>query len=480
MKPLNPAFLSLLFCFSTLFTSAQLFTSNQERVYGNERMINIGFDVANFDGDSVYYPSRQWLDGDDTYCYYPDSVSIFGKEIRVSSEGVYQFILNEVDTVFLNTAAVLGDTSIAYVEPDESMKILSIVSDVSEQVIFEETGSEMVKTFTHQMVDSNDEPVDDSINNYYFKIGETSGLLSFPNFNKFSYFANVANSVGSQVDLHGINPGPGIHDLSTFEIFDFQAGDIIHYEEGSSSFGVFDTEQFALEYLNRTDYADSIVYEVEVTYYINGSMEPEDVWIETRTVERIPSLEIPAGNPIILDNSDIGVADGNFSFLQTHPEFGNAKVLNYLGPLYNLPEEFGCFIEVIDGTCFQQGDAFYYEGLGGPYFQCVQGAPQSSWSTLLYFNKGGEEWGSPLSVNNEIDPEKLTIYPNPATSDFNLRVKGNQRVSSVRLYDLSGRVVREYGVNRALLSLSGISSGIYGVEITFSSGASATKKLVVQ
>jgi hypothetical protein len=145
-----------------------------------------------------------------------------------------------------------------------------------------------------------------------------------------------------------------------------------------------------------------------------------------------------------------------------------------------LYEEPDCFIQSIDGTCFQEGDAFYFEGLGGPYFECITGPPLYSWSRLKYFNKGGEEWGSPLSVNDEIDPERLTIYPNPATSDFNIRVEGNQRISSVRLYDLSGRVVREFGVNRSLLSLSGISSGIYGVEITFSSGASATKKLVVR
>lgn len=477
MKPLYLAF-TILFTLSTFFASAQLFTSNQERVYGAENLINVTIDSAAYQGDSIFFPSHNWLVDDGSFCYSPDSVSVLGKEIHVTESNVYQFFLIDGDTLILDTEMEFVDSMMVYISNDGALRVQAKVTAVADEVVFEEIGTETVKTFALQVLDDQDEPIASYLNNFYFKIGSASGLVSFPSLKSFPHFGGDPVLTDYQLDLRGISPGPGVKDLSTFDVFDFQPGDEVHYEEGSSSFGDVTSMGYALEYLNRTDYTDSIVYEVEVSTYLNGSSEPTEVFTEMRTVVKVTILETPAGQPVLLDSEDLELQTGDVTSLRVDPTIGRAKVANSLGPLYYFSPEEGCYTQIIDNTCFQDGEAYYYEGLGGPYFQCVNGPTSSSWSTLLYFNKSGEEWGSPLQVSNAM-AEKFAIYPNPTSSQFSISHEGNPSISAIRLFDLSGRVVREYGVNRVALSLDGISSGIYGVEITFDSGSSATQKLIV-
>ncbi|WP_455587796.1 ELWxxDGT repeat protein [Bacteroides sp.] len=66
-------------------------------------------------------------------------------------------------------------------------------------------------------------------------------------------------------------------------------------------------------------------------------------------------------------------------------------------------------------------------------------------------------------------PDKVTIYPNPATDKFNFNVQGD--VLNVKIYDLSGRVVKEEArpTNNSI-NISSILKGIYKVMITTTEG----------
>lgn len=66
-------------------------------------------------------------------------------------------------------------------------------------------------------------------------------------------------------------------------------------------------------------------------------------------------------------------------------------------------------------------------------------------------------------------PDKVTIYPNPATDKFYFNVQGD--VLNVKIYDLSGRVVKEEArpTNNSV-NISSILKGIYKVMITTTEG----------
>jgi hypothetical protein len=82
-----------------------------------------------------------------------------------------------------------------------------------------------------------------------------------------------------------------------------------------------------------------------------------------------------------------------------------------------------------------------------------------------------------LSVN-EISDLGLTLYPNPATSSFNVTFSGNNSNGSVRIIDLNGKEVLSQNINslNGNINCDQLTNGIYFVELTVD-GKSAVKKL---
>ncbi len=82
-----------------------------------------------------------------------------------------------------------------------------------------------------------------------------------------------------------------------------------------------------------------------------------------------------------------------------------------------------------------------------------------------------------LSVN-EISDLGLTLYPNPATSSFNVTFSGNNSNGSVRIIDVNGKEVLSQNINslNGNINCDQLTNGIYFVELTVD-GKSAVKKL---
>ncbi|MFP5470782.1 MAG: T9SS type A sorting domain-containing protein [Bacteroidia bacterium] len=77
-----------------------------------------------------------------------------------------------------------------------------------------------------------------------------------------------------------------------------------------------------------------------------------------------------------------------------------------------------------------------------------------------------EQFSTPLS---------MTVYPNPATNEAN--IKSEQPITSVEIRDVSGKLVLE-STNHTI-DVSNLSEGIYYVKAQFFNGSSAYEKLVV-
>jgi len=79
----------------------------------------------------------------------------------------------------------------------------------------------------------------------------------------------------------------------------------------------------------------------------------------------------------------------------------------------------------------------------------------------------------------------MLLYPNPVRTEVNIKADSLGEVTAhVGLYDMNGRAVKEvnYTVSNtqeALMSISGISKGMYIIEIVISK-VSIRKKLIVE
>lgn len=85
---------------------------------------------------------------------------------------------------------------------------------------------------------------------------------------------------------------------------------------------------------------------------------------------------------------------------------------------------------------------------------------------------------STLTLSTVVDViESVTLYPNP-TSDF-VRISAGESIDLVRVFDVTGRVVKESSPNKSDFSLnvSGLSKGVYLVKLN-SGDKEATTKLI--
>ena len=81
-------------------------------------------------------------------------------------------------------------------------------------------------------------------------------------------------------------------------------------------------------------------------------------------------------------------------------------------------------------------------------------------------------------VNGEEIQNEIIVFPNPAHSEINCKLKGNGELSSLTLSDLSGKEIMK--TSREKLNVEGLSSGTYLIKATDSFNRSITKKVIVQ
>lgn len=72
-----------------------------------------------------------------------------------------------------------------------------------------------------------------------------------------------------------------------------------------------------------------------------------------------------------------------------------------------------------------------------------------------------------INKNGNID---LQIYPNPASEYFSIKLKENNKVETVKIFDASGKLVKNITYNNESIRIAELSSGIYFVKIKTSKG----------
>ncbi len=453
MKTYFPIFVFLIYANIASAQAYQVIKSNEQRIYGYYSS-NSYLEVreVDFDGDSIFWLAPHWLESTDfSNCIYPDTTSSLGTQVRIAENGITTFYTMADETITLHTQANTGDVPwLAYTAPDSSWYMEAFVSErVWENVL---GTPDSVKTFKFAAYNADGTTMNQWITDQSIRIGKQMGLIKAP---PISAFPEIAYALGAPWfdELIGIEGQVGIQDLKWFEVNDFQVDDEIHVE---NSFGGASIEHVLKKYLSRQDFPDSIVYEVEVSRWSNQGSFPEinmqyqGTEIETQTIHSHSDFDKLPGVPIVMADSSLGEPMGTYYQLGTYEDFP-AKYMPGgspgLSPSWD--ESLNCFSGIIDWPwCYYGGDAYYVKGLGGPYRTCDQ-IMSVSYSKLMYFNKSGEEWGSPLSTTaaERLSANALKVYPNPANESFRLGLEQGSYPLQLEVYEIGGRLLKHHTVN---------------------------------
>ncbi len=88
-----------------------------------------------------------------------------------------------------------------------------------------------------------------------------------------------------------------------------------------------------------------------------------------------------------------------------------------------------------------------------------------------------------VGINEANYNKYITLYPNPATSSVKIGLDANAKITDIQIIDILGRQVKSYAgfnTNTQEISLNGIGSGAYFININTQNGGTATKKFIIQ
>jgi hypothetical protein len=463
------------------FQSGLMALNSSEARYYNQgsQIIALEIDSVSFDGDSIFYPSPHWYNHS-FWCYSPDSCSHLGKEVRISADGTHRFITGRNDTLTILLQAEINDSWIVYESEDGEEIVQGTVTDLAEEEVMGDFTD--VKAIAFQMYNSEMEPVNAGVNFWEIKHSDEYGLVAFPDFSNFPEVNDLPTSPSPMKFLEGIKDGPGIQNIGALDIFNFQVGDEIHIEESIYSGDLVSIEQYAQRIVDRTDYTDSVSYEMEIkswVYYgFTADLDPQpyDTVFVTRTYSIDTTyLDIAPGHPFFTDDNE-GL--GTYNWLD-EGQFGIKKV--FMSEAFmGINEEQNCYSELIDWGCFSDGYRNYLEGLGGPYYNCISSAKSSHNRVLKYFQKGDEEWGEPLNVENvKANYVPLKIYPNPASDQIRIDLDYSSQNLEIRILEITGKLIRESAYT-GTVDVSSLPGGIYLIQVMEDSKVIARTKFVKQ
>ncbi len=87
-------------------------------------------------------------------------------------------------------------------------------------------------------------------------------------------------------------------------------------------------------------------------------------------------------------------------------------------------------------------------------------------------------------INEVRETVEMKLFPNPAANELNIYINPEQKpISTVRLFDATGRIVKDINAVNAFiktLDVSSMNSGIYLLYITLTDGTTATRKVVIE
>ncbi len=219
------------------------------------------------------------------------------------------------------------------------------------------------------------------------------------------------------------------------------------------------------------DYPDGIYFDLTVTetveidgltyYHIEASHHNCDSFLR-EDIDEKKIYGIWEGEEYLHYDFSLGIGDymwvlGNLLLIT---DIGSGDFFGMENLRYLVLENQYKLIEGIGFESFGIADSFEYGCLNNPLFE---------WVELINMNQ-------PLGIH-DIMLEKITFYPNPAQDLLTIENKSNIEITSIKLYDVLGRLALEEKGNVKQIDISHLNSGVLFVEIETEHGV-VTKKVI--
>jgi hypothetical protein len=239
-------------------------------------------------------------------------------------------------------------------------------------------------------------------------------------------------------------------EISTvYEIYNYEIGDVFHFNAWGSAAGSGYGSHTNIEILNKyySSSGDTLFYSRQVSR-VYSDLEGTEYYyyIDTSKVTNLDSL----------------INYGNINAVYSDPALYNNRIINYYewSNLNSYEED-----KWVEG-CGRAYKYWYYDILP---FDFIEEEIE-----LIYYLKGEEEWGEPFFVKiPEINSNSSTvnIYPNPAKEYLNISVSNFPlNEAEIYIYSTLGKVVnfiKEYNSQNDQINISNLPKGIYIIGIRF-------------
>ncbi|MBN1416914.1 MAG: T9SS type A sorting domain-containing protein [Bacteroidales bacterium] len=402
---------------------------------------------------TTLFPFRN-IQFNDSYCLTPYGPSWMGEKVVVN-DSMSLFYNMKKEEIAIKTDALLNESWAAY-HLSDSTTIMATVFDTSATSFIGQ--QDKVKKIRFQAYNKHMVPKEHPVNNMSITISENYGFIKTLNFYLFPELESYLPPYRlEEYDLVGLSePRLGIQNLTSFDIYDFQAGDEIHVSYTSSQWGCGNDRtqinKTITRYLSRTDYEDSIVYDVEIwrsvqTILADTNMYSYNHFTKKSLILRDTLLDYLPDEPIISDYEAYSLYMTNGTNLsKTDPGYSNLVIVR---------GDDSCWVEIVADGCLPAYT--YYKGLGGPYYSCSEFICFGGKSCdLVYYKKNDKTWGTPLVISDiPIVKRKrgIEVYPNPARDIITINASPSNLPFTFEIIDINGRTLLKKEINAEITSI---------------------------
>ena len=249
-------------------------------------------------------------------------------------------------------------------------------------------------------------------------------------------------------------------------VYDYEIGDEFHYhhtdsppEDGYSISTCIDKRY--------SESSDSLIFTFMNIRKYTGNPPDYIVSIDTSKIAYPLMNKLATGiDKLPLENTGPKMDYAPYYFYLFFRGFNGRLEVDYYnsisyGNIGEFPE--WCYDTYIAGI----GKLKRWSMLSGPSFHNV-------WDILLYYKKGEEEWGTPITIETGINAhaKRITglIYPNPTTGQIHINLDFSKKPGAFTVMNSSGSIVYKKSsdlTSTEIIDLEGHSPGIYYLTVTY-------------
>lgn len=90
---------------------------------------------------------------------------------------------------------------------------------------------------------------------------------------------------------------------------------------------------------------------------------------------------------------------------------------------------------------------------------------------------GFKAWVSCVMGNEEVKGNNVVLYPNPASASMNITGIETEKIKSISILDLQGRIIKQQLISSSI-DVSFLPAGLYGLLLQFKDGINIYKKFI--